>query len=183
MARPRLVLVSGTPATGKTTLAHEIGRMFPCPVVARDEIKEGMVHARGIGAPGWGDPIAGDAFALFYRIVSEYIRGDCSVVAEAAFFKDQPAAVVELLRYADAGIVHCQVDLATATERYAHRASVDPVRWMSHPDAELVIAMQAGTFPWARYEPMDIGVPVLTVDTTDGYDPPIAEILAFAHTC
>jgi hypothetical protein len=43
--------------------------------------------------------------------------------------------------------------------------------------------MQAGTFPWARYEPMDIGVPVLTVDTTDGYDPPIAEILAFAHTC
>jgi len=182
MPRPRLVLVSGTPAAGKTTLAHEIGRLFPCPVVSRDEVKEGLVHARGDGAPSWGDPIAVDAFVLFYRIVTAYIDAGCSLVAEAAFFKDQPAAVVELLERTDAGIVHCRVDLNTAVERYAQRASTDPARHMAHPDAELVAAMRAGTFPWERYEPMAIGVPILTVDTSDGYNPPLNEILDFARS-
>ena len=47
---PTLVVVSGPPRTGKTTLAHMIARAVPCPAVCRDEIKEGMVHAAGDGS-------------------------------------------------------------------------------------------------------------------------------------
>jgi len=36
---PTLVVVSGPPRTGKTTLAHAIGRSIGCPAVSRDEIK------------------------------------------------------------------------------------------------------------------------------------------------
>jgi len=46
---PTLVVVSGPPGTGKTTLAHKIAKAVGCPAVCRDEIKEGMMHA----APGF----------------------------------------------------------------------------------------------------------------------------------
>ncbi|HEY1831334.1 MAG TPA: AAA family ATPase [Acidimicrobiales bacterium] len=178
---PRLVLISGTPASGKTTLAHELGRILPCPVVSRDEIKEGLVHARDSGTPSWGDPIADEAFALFYRVVTEYLRSDCSVVAEAAFFYDLTGGAEALVRLSDACIVHCRVDVHVAQRRYTDRAESDPIRRISHPDDELVNAMEAGTFGWERYAPMEIGVPVLVVDTSDGYRPGLPDIVEFAR--
>ena len=45
VALPTLIVVSGPPGSGKTTLAHEIARAAGCPAVSRDEIKEGMAHA------------------------------------------------------------------------------------------------------------------------------------------
>jgi hypothetical protein len=42
---PTLMIVSGPPGSGKTTLAHQIARAVGCPAICRDEIKEGMAHA------------------------------------------------------------------------------------------------------------------------------------------
>lgn len=57
-SRPKLVVVSGQPATGKTTLAHALARELGCPAICRDEIKEGMVHAAGGEfEAAYGDPL------------------------------------------------------------------------------------------------------------------------------
>ena len=52
--RPALVIVSGPPGSGKTTLARQVARGVGCPAVCRDEIKEGMAHA----SPGFTRPRA-----------------------------------------------------------------------------------------------------------------------------
>jgi predicted kinase len=182
VGRPRLVLVSGAPATGKTTLADAVGARLPGPVVSRDGIKEGLVHAGAGGTPAWGATIAYEAFALFYRVVGELVRSGCSVVAEAAYLKDLSLEVAELLPEANACIVHCQVDRDVAVQRFIERAASDPIRRVSHPDAEIISAMERGRFQWERYEPMELGIPVLRVDTTDGYQPTLDEVVAFSRS-
>ncbi|HEV7707307.1 MAG TPA: AAA family ATPase [Asanoa sp.] len=57
IGQPTLVVVSGPPGAGKTTLAHAIGREVGCPVVCRDEIKEGMAHATPDFVAAPSDPL------------------------------------------------------------------------------------------------------------------------------
>jgi adenylate kinase family enzyme len=40
---PSLIVVTGRPGAGKTTLAHTLARMIRCPALIRDELKEGFV--------------------------------------------------------------------------------------------------------------------------------------------
>ena len=54
---PTLVVVSGPGGAGKTTLAHALAEAVGCPVISRDEIKEGMVHARPGFLPAVSDEI------------------------------------------------------------------------------------------------------------------------------
>jgi hypothetical protein len=62
---------------------------------------------------------------------------------------------MELLPRADACIVHCQVDRDVAGQRFIERAASDPIRRESHPDAEIIAAMERGEFEWERYGPIE----------------------------
>jgi predicted kinase len=171
MTFPRLVLVSGPPGAGRTGLAHSLGRLLRLPVVSCNEIEEGLVNRRTEGI--WGPPIAQESFALFYRIVDEYIASGCSVVAEAAFRTDFVQETAKILLQADAWIVHCHVDKALARQRFMDRAATDPERVQAHLDWEIVEA------DWDKYDLMDLGVPCLRVDTITGYAPTLDDIEVF----
>lgn len=53
-----------------------------------------------------------------------------------------------------------------------------PERHAVHLDLDRVPSLR-DDLEAGRYEPLDLSVPTLRVDTTDGYAPPIDEILAF----
>jgi dephospho-CoA kinase len=46
--RPTLIVVTGRPGSGKTTLTRTLAPLVRCPVVSRDELKEGFVHTSGV---------------------------------------------------------------------------------------------------------------------------------------
>jgi hypothetical protein len=103
-------------------------------------------------------------------------------VAEAAFLRHKAlAAVKELVSMSDACVVHCELDRAAARTRFANRASSDPIRRKSHPDDEVLSAMAGGTFEWDQYEPIDLGVPLMRVNTATTYSPSLDAIVAFAR--
>jgi predicted kinase len=182
VGQPRLVLVSGIPGAGKSTLGRHLAQRMPCPLITKDEIKEGIVHARLQGSPEWGSPVAYESFMLFYRLVADLLDHGCSVVAEAAFARGVSDAEVEdLLARSDARIVHCQVDVSVAQARFVDRAGRDPYRHLSHPDAEMLRRMRDNELAWEQYDPLDVSAPILVVDTTDDYTPSYDAITSFAR--
>src|SRR6185295_20064889 len=76
---PVLIVVSGPPGSGKTTLAHRVARGVGCPAVCRDEIREGIVHA---GTP---DRSMRRTYDAFFDTLGVLLRAGSTVVAEAAF--------------------------------------------------------------------------------------------------
>ena len=181
--RPSLVVVTGRPGSGKTTLAHALARAIRCPAVCRDEIKEGLVNTTGrAGEPG--DPIAWQVHEAFFETVSLLLGHRVTLVAEAAFQHKVWAPKLEPLRdAARIRIVVCAVDPQLARSRRIERGLADPARERFHHDGVVRAAREGCDPPTEGYEPPRLDVPTLAVDTADGYRPSFDTIVAFARGC
>jgi predicted kinase len=179
---PTLIVVSGPPGSGKTTLAHAIGRKVACPAICRDEIKEGLFHAGGDNEPGWDASASKRTFDTFFGVVRFLLSAGVTLVAEAAFQdKLWRAGLEPLLDLADLRVVHCVVDPALARERIAQRLAGRDARRAAHPDRELLDALEAGKLSLESFEPISLVTPSLRVDTTDGYHPDLGQIIDFVN--
>lgn len=166
-----LVVVSGPAGTGKTTLAHELARAIGCPAICRDEIKEGMVYAAGPFVPAAGDELTARTLPVFFDVVGDLLRAGVTVVAEAAFqHKVWAPNLAPLEEIARVGIVQCHTDAAVARSRAEARGSRQ-----AHADST-VFDNPAYFDDFVRVR---LDVPTIDVDTTDGYEPTIPNLVAF----
>ncbi len=86
MSRNSLIIISGLPGTGKTTLAKKISDKYHLPLVSMDAIKETMWNTMGHEFDfEFNDKIGRTAFELVFYYINETLCKEVSLVVEAHF--------------------------------------------------------------------------------------------------
>lgn len=180
MVRPRLVLVGGRPAAGKTTLARRLaeeGALW-LPLLSADAVRTGIGDALDAwDSPSHAAPSGARVFDVYYLTVEQLLRAGVSLIAEASYRRGlDEARLRPLLDIARVAHIHCTAPIEVARARFLAR---EPTRRRRSSRGEIPAQMQANRFDWSPFEPMDLGVPRLVVDTQDGYRPDLADIVEF----
>ncbi len=180
--RPVLAVICGLPATGKSTLAEQVQRELGWPLFTKDGFKE-LLFDVGYREGSEIDRaestrIGAQAIALVFLVARELLGAGQSCIIEANFLPNlAPADLGPLKPFADLRQVHCTIPDDQVIERYRGRADAGE-RHPVHADVEalddLIERIEQG-----GGRPLPLDIPLLQVDSTDGFNPPLAEIVAF----
>ena len=177
--KPKCIIVTGRPGSGKTTLAKKLGERLWMPLISRDEIKEGYVNTYGIKHDHLPEETNGLVTDFFFGIVNQYLAGNISVVIEAAFqhhvWEPRMPKIIEL---SWPWIILCSVDDAMAATRHLQRGLENPNREFCHGDNRVAHYRKTGeTLSPASYVAPKFDVPTIQVLTDGEYIPCIDEIV------
>jgi predicted kinase len=85
MAESFMILVTGAPATGKTTLSKSLSERLNLPVVYKDEIKELLFDSLGIKDTEWAMKLGVTSFELTYLFAEKLAKTGKSFIVEGNF--------------------------------------------------------------------------------------------------
>jgi predicted kinase len=135
MSKFRLIIITGLPGTGKTTLARELSKRHAVPVIGKDAIKEPLMDVLGSGAPS--RVLSNISFAVMFSLAQELLALGNSLILEGNFRSGEheapllaamppiPPAIVQVL---------CSADEEERRARLLRRGG-DPTRHAGHADA------------------------------------------------
>lgn len=180
--RPWLVIVTGEPGSGKTTLCQQIAARLRTPFLARDAVRGGMLATAGI----WRGELATrqpreTAVEAFVQIVETMARTGTSAVVELVVSGGRDSALRRLTEAAN-----CLVVLLEATDartRAEKRDHADPL--LNRPG--VVEALGFATIDDFINQPQgdhvratmrtEFDLPTLRVRSDDGFEPALPSIV------
>jgi predicted kinase len=184
-SRPPLVIVSGAPGTGKTTLAATLAERLLLPLIARDDLKERLADVVLPRTIEEADPVGLSAsnalgrasYAMLFLVADRLVQAGAGAIIESNFRRGlAEPELANLVGRAAAVLIHCRATPQLVLERVRTRAG-SVARHRVHPDLDRLADLQReladGTF-----EPLELGIETIRVDTTNGYAPSLDELLA-----
>jgi predicted kinase len=163
---PLLVVVTGAPGSGKTTVAHGLAAKLRLPLLAKDDVKEALFDTLGSGDRAWSQRLGRATYEVMFAVVRRLLESGASCILESNFSDAEPLRSLPRARVVQ---IFCSAPDALVIERYTSRA-----RHPGHLDAEIVEELRTRL---ARHEwkPLKLDGTLFALDTSDLVD---VELLA-----
>jgi predicted kinase len=163
VAVPLLVVVTGMPSSGKSTVADGLAGRLALPLVAKDEIKESLYASLGAESVTASERLGTAAYALTFDLARAMLASGVSLIVEANFFREQEPDFASLPEHRLVQ-VHCHAPFAVLLDRYANRS-----RHAGHHDAEKIKELPA-RFESGAHSPLRLRGDLVQLDTTEAVD-------------
>lgn len=168
MPSTKLILVTGAPATGKTTLAKRIAERFALPLICKDDIKEILFDTVGWSDRAWSRKLGIATYGVMYYVLKSQLLAGRSLVMESDFRPefDEPK-LLQLKKEFSFHLfsLHCHADTQVVLARFQERVNGQQ-RHPGHVDTEnykiFTAEMLAKDFP-----NFTIGEDAYELNTTD----------------
>jgi predicted kinase len=167
---PVLVVVTGPPAAGKTTVARELAARLRLALIAKDTIKDSLFDALGTGDLDWSRRLGEATYLAMLSLAEESVALGGSLVLEANFVRGSEIETRLAALPARFVQVHCSAPLEVLLQRYGQRD-----RHPGHVDTERIDALRAAV-ETGRHDPLDLPGETIRVETNHPLD--IEAILA-----
>lgn len=165
---PLVVVVTGPPAAGKTTIARGLAARLRLALIAKDTIKEALFDGLGSGDLAWSQRLGEGTYLAMLALAEESVAAGASLVLEANFICGRESRLAALpARFVQ---IHCSARLEVLLERYAGRE-----RHAGHVDAERIEALRDAV-ETGRHAPLDLPGELVRLDTTEQVE--IEDVLA-----
>lgn len=160
--KPILIVVTGPPASGKTTLASWLARELCMPCIHKDGLKETLFDFLGYADRALSQRYGAACSELIWHLVEQHLQVGASLIIESNFHPTfaEPRLVNFVERYGcDLVCVHCWATQDVLTQRFRQRI-VDGSRHPGHVETE------DGSFVERSYA-LKIPSQQIKVNTTD----------------
>jgi predicted kinase len=157
-----LVVVSGAPGTGKTTVAEALSRDLGLPLLSLDQIKEALADSLGLGEETWSDRLGDAAAEVVFRLAKTY----GSAVAEGWWRRERRDRAMAEFRGAVEVFCRCDGAIAEARMRERRAAGRHPI----HRDVINPTLLDGFAAVCDAVTPLGLGGVLIEVDTTATFD-------------
>ncbi|HVC32919.1 MAG TPA: AAA family ATPase [Chloroflexota bacterium] len=196
---PLFVFVSGKPGSGKTTLAQRLADALWLPLVSNDAIRQGLFETRAAArgeAARLADVVDGPtAVGVFFSAIGFLLSAGVSLIADHSFRRGLSEPDLRpLVQSARLVNIHCDTLIEEAQRRFLQRERTQrrlfvedlrrhrPETFQRHDADYVVDQIERGAYDWTVFDPLDLDVPRLRVDTTGEYVPSLDRIVAFIRS-
>ena len=166
--KSHLIVVTGRPAAGKTTLAKFLAKELGLPLVSKDSIREVLFDQLGWKDRAWAQLLGRASINLMFYFAEAQLEAGCSLIMDNSFAPTLSTARFQAFQIQyKTGIIQivCNADAETLFRRFYDRARSGD-RHLGHGDEAVLDELRANLSKELS-QIMDLGGPVISVDTTD----------------
>lgn len=166
--KPLLIITTGRPASGKSTIAKWLSEELGIPCASKDGIREVLFDGLGWQDRKWAQLLGRTSIDLMFYFAERQLEIGSSLILDNAFDPSASTPRFQALKEkyrAQVIQIVCDSDSETLFKRFRERAKAGS-RHPGHGDNAVLDELRANLAK-EQSPIMDIGGPVVEVDTTD----------------